>query len=192
MAHEKLLERERLILGLGGLAALALVVLGIFTKTTYKSVTAAALIWSAASLSLIVLGVAFIAVRRRLETPAALLVAPLLFVKAVLVVVPLFIIYKQAAGFMDVLHHFEKVVDVLFLGATAWVVFSGLRVLGKAFSLPTAALLSLATLGLLTNHLLLYLNGWVPAFLAWTIILSTLLGIAGLGLGLVWLAVRNP
>jgi len=190
--NEKAATDNRALLVAGGAAALALVLLGILTKTTYKSVAVAAMIWSAASLSMVVLGVTFIAVRRRFETPVALLVAPLLFVKAVLVVFPLFIIYKQAAGFMDVLNHFENVVDVLFLGATAWVVFCGRRTLGKAFSLPTAALLSLATLGLLIDHLLLYLNGSVPAFLAWTIILSTLLGFFGLGIGFIRLAFRNP
>jgi hypothetical protein len=190
--NEKTATDNRAVLGAGGVAAIALVVLGIFTKTAYKSVAAAAVVWSAASLSMVVLGVTFIAVRRRFETPVALLVGPLLFLKAVLVVFPLFIIYKQAAGFMDVLTHFENVVDVLFLGVTAWAVFCGRRVLGKALSIPTAALLSLATLGLLTSHPLRHLNGSVPAFLAWTIILSTLLGFFGLGIGFIRLAFRNP
>jgi hypothetical protein len=190
--NEKTATDNRAVLGAGGVAAIALVVLGIFTKTAYESVTAAFLMWSAASLSMIVLGAAFITARRRLETPAALLVAVLLFIKAVLVVTPLFVWHGRAVSFMVVLYHFKNVVNVVFMGTTAWVIFRGRRVLGKAFSLPTAALLILATMGFLTNYLLLYLNGPVPAFLAWTIILSTLLGFFGLGVGFIRMTFRNP
>jgi hypothetical protein len=189
--NKKTAADSRTILFAGGVAALAVVILGIFTKTAFQSVVAAALMWSAASLSMIILGVAFIAVRRLFETPAAILVAALLFTKAVLVVIPLFAIYKHAAGFMDVLYHLKNVVNVVFLGATAWVVFCGRTVLGMYFSLPTAALLALATLGLATNHIILYSSGSVPAVLGWTIILTTLLGIAGLGAGFIWLAFRR-
>jgi len=186
----KTATENRAVLGAGGAAAIALVVLGIFTKTAYKSVTAAALMWSAASLSMIVMGVAFMAVRRRFKTPVAVVVAVLLFIKAVLVVFPLFVTREFPASMMVFLYHFKDAVNVLYMGMTAWVVFCGRVALGKGFSLPTAALLSLAALGLLISHLLRQLNGSVPAFLAWTIILSTLLGFFGLGAGFIRLALK--
>ena len=185
-------NRDRITLGAGGAAALAVVILGIFTKTAYQSVIAAALMWSAASLSMIVLGVAFFAVRRLFEAPVANVVAALLFIKAVLVVFPLFMTRGFPAGLMEFLYHFKNVVNVLYMGMTAWVVFHGRVLLGKGFSLPVVALLSLATLGLLSSHLFLYLDGSVPAFIGWTTILTTLLGVAGMGAGFIWLAVRNP
>lgn len=189
--NEKTAADSRTILFAGGAAALALVVLGIFTKTAYRSVTAAALMWSAASLSMIVLGVAFINVRRLFDTPVAVVVAVLLFIKAVLVVIPLFMTRGFPVGIMDVLYYFKNVVNVLYMGMTAWVVFRGRVVLGKGLSLPVVALLAPATLGLLASHLFLYLDGSVPAFLGWTTILTTLLGIAGLGAGFIWLALKQ-
>jgi hypothetical protein len=183
--------RNRAVLFAGGAAALVVVILGIFTKTAYRSVIAAALMWSAASLSMIVLGVAFVAVRRLFETPLAVVVAVLLFIKAVLVVFPLFMTRGFPAGLMEFLYHFKNVVNVLYMGMTAWVVFRGRVVLGKGLSLPVVALLTLATLGLLASHIFLYLDGSVPPFLGWTTILTTLLGIAGVGVGLIWLAFRR-
>ena len=184
-------NRDRVILFAGGAAALAVVLLGIFTKTAYKSVTAAALMWSAASLSMIVLGAAFVAVRRLFETPLAIVVAVLLFIKAVLVVFPLFMTRGFPACLMEFLYHFKNVVNVLYMGMTAWVVFCGRAVLGKGISLQVVALLALATLGLLVSHIFLYLDGSVPAFIGWTTILTTLLGIAGMGAGFIWLAFRR-
>ena len=134
-------KHERKILGAGGAAALAVVLLGIFTNTAYKSVTAAALMWSAASLSMIVMGVAFVAVRRLFETPVAVVVAVLLFIKAVLVVFPLFMTRGFPVGLMEFLYHFKNVVNVLYMGMTAWVVFRGRAVLGNGLSLPVVALM---------------------------------------------------
>ena len=185
-------QKDRIYLLAGGVAALAVVILGIFTKTAYQSVVAAALMWSAGSLSMIVLGVAFITVRRLFDTPVAFLAAALSFTKAILVVIPLFVVYRHAAGFMDFLYHFKNVVDVVFLGATAWVVFCGRKALGMYFSLPTTALLTLAALGLAANYIILYSSGSVPAFLKWTIILTTLPGFFGVGVGVIRLAVINP
>lgn len=65
-------------------------------------------------------------------------------------------------------------------------------VLGIVFSRFIAAALAVASLGLLANHILLWLSGSVPLSLGWIIIFSTLLGIAGLGAGFIWVAVRNP
>lgn len=192
MTTEKPQKNVRIILGAGGVSALALVLLGILSKPAYTSVTTAAIMWSLASLSMIILGVTFIHVRRLFKTPVAHLVAALLFIKAALVVIPLFVVYQEAAGFMDALQHFRNGVDLLFLLLTAWVAFRGRKTLGAIFSNLITAALALASLGLLANHILLRLSGSVPGFLGWTIILSTLLGIAGLGVGFIWLAVRNP
>ena len=170
---------------------MVMVVLGILSKPAYASVVEAAVMWSSAGLSMIVLGVAFIHIRNLLETPAAYLVAAVLFVKAILVVIPLFIVYEEAAAFMYALQYFRYGVDVLFLLLTAWVAFRGRALLGNVFSRFIAAALAVASLGLLANHILMWLSGSVPLSLGWIIIFSTLLGIAGLGVGFIWLAVRK-
>ena len=188
---EKISQKTRIVMGAGGVAALVMVVLGILSKPAYASVVKAAVMWSSAGLSMIVLGIAFIHIRNLLKTPAAYLVAAVLFVQAVLVVVPLFIVYEEAADFMNALQCFRNGVDVLFLVLMAWVVYCGQPVLGGILSRFIAAALTLAALGLLANHIVPWLSGTFSVFLSWMIVLSTLLGIAGLGAGFIWLAVKG-
>lgn len=191
-------KRKRIILGAGGVAALTMVLLGILNKPAYHSLLAAAVMWSLASLSMIILGIAFIHMRSIFKTKASYLAAAVLFIKAVLVVIPLFVVYEDAEYFMNAMQILRSLVDALFLLTAAWVVYCGRELLGGIVSKLITAMLTIAPLSLLAHYVVTWLSlvtwqsglGW--AFLTWVTILSTLLGTGGLGASLIWLAVRNP
>jgi len=190
-------KRERLILGSGGLAALALVILGIFNQPAYSSLIAAAVMWSLASLSMIVLAVTFIHIRRLFDTPAVYLAAAVLFIKAVMVVIPLFVVSADAESFVGVMQIIRSAVDILFLSVSAWVAYCGRPVLGGIVSRLIAAMLTIAAMGIIANFIITWLSLLAltcPVFplLHWVVILSVLLGTGGLGASFIWLAVRNP
>jgi hypothetical protein len=191
-------KRGRIILGAGGVAALAMVLLGILNKPAYHSLLAAAVMWSLASLSMIILGIAFLHLRSIFKTKAAYLAAAVLLIKAVLVVIPLFVVYKDAEYFMNAMQIVRSLVDALFLFAAAWVVYCGRPLLGGIVSRLITALLTIAPLSLIAHYVITWLSlvtwqsGLEWAFLTWVVILSTLLGTAGLGASLIWLAVRTP
>jgi hypothetical protein len=120
-----------------------------------------------------------------------LLVAALLIVKAILVAFPLFIVFEESIAFMVALRHFRNGVDLLFLLSTAWVAYCGRKALGNVFAGLIAGAFTLAATGLLANYLYLRQSGTFPVFLTWVTIVSTLLGVAGLGAGFIWLAFRR-
>jgi hypothetical protein len=188
---EKMTTGNRTFLGIGGVAALALVILGIFNKPAYSSLVAAAVMWSLASLAMIALGVAFIRIRSVFETPVVYAAAAVLFLKAVLVVIPLFIVCKEEEMFLSALAGVRNGVDILFLALTAWIAYCGRPMLGGPVSRLIAALLTVAALCLFASHIVIWLSGRAYRYLSWVIIVSTLLGIGGLGAGFIWLAVRR-
>jgi len=184
---------NRAILVTGGVAALALVILGIFNQSSYSSIVAAAIVWSLASLSMIALGIAFIHIRRVFETPAAYLASAVLFIKAVLVVIPLFVEYADA----EVMQVIRSAIDILFMAATAWVMYCGRPLLGGIVSRLIAAMLTIASLGLIAKFIVAWWSiiSWQScvesALVNWAVILSTLLGTGGMGASFIWLGVRR-
>lgn len=183
--------RARKILFAGGLAALALVLLGLLNKQAYTNLALAAVMWSAAGVAMVVLGISFITVRRLFDTPLALLAAALLFLKAVLVVLPLLVTCREAAGFMDVAGHVRTGADFLFMLSVAWVVFRGRKMMGVQISYATAFALFLATLGLAASRIIVLLSGSTSAFLALAVLILVFLGFAGLGAGFIRMALRR-